>query len=237
MENGGLESLDNGQPPSLSGMNSDNFPVNIQDARMELRTNNFFTANEYRVGKTVESEPDTAGIKTKTFIPRVGFIYEFEFSDNKRKFVKDNPNNFFENIYADSTKTNDSVRYNRITNVLQIKFYEASDRKFTFGKRAYIGNDQLWYNISTSKYYPEKYFNTFVGGGIFRNAGRFWQWQADGKIYLTGYRAGQTEFSGFINKPACASKDRSNRWFPTIFTIISIPIISNGPITSTTSTR
>jgi hypothetical protein len=55
--------------------------------------------------------------------------------------------------------------------------------------------------------YPDHYFNSYVGGGIFRNEGRFWQWEANGKIYLTGYRTGQTELSGFMNLPLRIRRD------------------------------
>ncbi|MDO9615936.1 MAG: putative porin, partial [Bacteroidota bacterium] len=124
---------------------------------------------------------------------------------------KDNAQNFFENAFIDTISTNDSLKYTRLTNIFQIKIYEAPDRKYTFGKRAYIGNDQLWYLFSApGKYYPEKQSNTFVGGGLFRNEGKFWQWEADGRIYLTGYRAGQTELNGFINKPLRIGKDTTS---------------------------
>jgi hypothetical protein len=210
-ENGGVDTLSNGQLPSLSGTLTDNLPVRMDDASNKVRNNNLYTTNEYRIGKTIDSKTDTAGYVSQIFIPRIGFIHELELSDNKRKFIKANPRNFFKNIYSDSLKTNDSVRYSRVTNIFQIKFYEAPDRKYTFGKRAYIGNDQLWYNISTKDgYYPKKYTNTFVGGGIFRNDGKFWQWEAVGRIYITGYRRGQTELNGFVNKPLRIGRDTTS---------------------------
>jgi hypothetical protein len=210
-ENGGLDTLSNGQLPSLIGTLTNNFPVRIDDAANQMRNNNFYSVNEYRVGKTTESEPDTAGFVTETFIPRVGFIYEFELTDNKRKFTKENAKTFFENNYSNSNSTNDSVKYTRLTNIFQIKFYEAPDRKYTFGKRIYIGNDQLRYKMSTSvNHYPKQYFNTYVGGGIFRNEGKFWQWEATGRIYLTGYRTGQTEINGFLNKPLRIRRDTTS---------------------------
>lgn len=206
-ENGGLES---GQA-LISATKTENFSVKLDDATSSLLNNNLFTVNEYRVGKTVEST-DTASAAAEIFIPRVGFIHELEVSGNKRKFMETNAKgSFFNNIYADSLTTNDSVKYSRITNIFQIKFYEAPDRKYTFGKRAYIGNDQLWYHFSTPLgYYPQKQSNTFVGGGIFRNEGKFWQFEADGRIYLTGYRTGQTELNGFINKPLRIRKDTTS---------------------------
>lgn len=209
-ENGGLiDTLANGQAQPFDGTEkTEDFPVQMVDATNRLRNNNFFTINEYRLGKTIEA--DSTENSVEVFIPRVGFIHEFEFSGNSRKFTKLDPTNFFKNALND-TLTNDSTKYNRLTNIFQIKFYEAPDRKYTFGKRAYIGNDQLWYNFSAPNgYYPKKQSNTFVGGGIFRNEGRFWQWEADGKIYLTGYRSGQTELNGYLNKPLKIGRDTTS---------------------------
>ncbi len=206
-ENGGLDARQQLDP----GTKTQDFPVQLTDATNYLQNNTLFSTNEYRVGKSV-ANPDTSRFATDLFIPRVGFIHEFEISGNKRKFVKTAAaSSFFKNIYADSLKTNDSLRYTRMTNIFQIKFYEAPDRKYTFGKRAYIGNDQLWYNFSTPLgYYPKKQSNTFVGGGIFRNEGKFWQWAADGRIYITGYRVGQTEMNGYINKPLKIGRDTTS---------------------------
>jgi len=203
-ENGGI---DPNQPFSIT--KTEDLTTQMDDAAFKVQNNNIYTVNEYRLGKSIEA--DSANHVAKGFIPRVGFIYEFEVSGNKRKFTKVNPKNFFSNIYSDSLQTNDSTKYTRLTNIFQIKFYEAPDRKYTFGKRAYFGNDQLWYSFSKATgYYPTKQSNTFVGGGIFRNEGRFWQWEADGRIYLTGYRTGQTELSGYLNKPLKIGRDTTS---------------------------
>lgn len=204
-ENGGI---DPDQP--LDGpKTTDEFTTQItDDATNKLQNNTLFTVNEYRLGKTVEADSINP---VEKFIPRVGFIHQFEFSGNKRDFDKTNPKTFFKNIFDNDTLTRDSTKYSRLTNIFQIKFYEAPDRKYTFGKRAYIGNDQLWYAFSKARgYFPAKLSNTFVGGGIFRNEGRFWQWQADGRIYITGYRLGQTELNGFINKPLKIGRDTTS---------------------------
>ncbi|MFY9154081.1 MAG: putative porin [Prolixibacteraceae bacterium] len=209
-ENGGLDNVG-----SLGDeAKTQNFIFKMDNPSVnKIQNNNIYTINEYRVGKTIEA--DTAENKVKTFIPRVGFIHEFELSDNLRKFTKDNPNNFFEHAYFNSSFTSDSLKYTRITNIFQIKFYEAPDRKYTFGKRVYIGSDLLRYHMRTMSYIipikdpsnPEKYTNTFLGGGLFRKEGKFWQWEADGRIYLAGYRAGQTELNGYLNKPVRIGKD------------------------------
>jgi hypothetical protein len=204
-ENGGLEAnqtITDSEP-------TENYSVRMDDAVNKVQNNNIYTVNEYRLGKTIEAD-SAANIK-ESFIPRVGFMHEFELSNNKRGFTKTDPKDFFKNRYDNDTLTHDSTRYTRVTNIFQIKFYEAPDRKYTFGKRAYIGNDQLWYNFSSSTgYYPAKQSNTFIGGGIFRNQGKFWQWEANGRLYLTGYRSGQTELNGFINKPLKIGRDTTS---------------------------
>lgn len=213
-ENGGLDA-----DQSFANYETDELTTRItDDAINKISNNNLFTINEYRVGKTIESEPDTAGLVTETFIPRVGFIYEFELSDNKRKFTKEHATDFFNHYNVNGVTTNDSVKYTRLTNIFQIKFYEAPDRKFTFGKRVLIGHDNLWYHSSTDwqgmaiRYMntPTKFTNTFIGGGIFRDKGKFWQWEAEGRLYFEGYKSGQTELNGFINKPMRIGKDTTS---------------------------
>lgn len=215
-ENGGLEAnqtLD-------SQIKTANYTTTFSDDVVnKLFNNNAYTINEYRVGKTLESEPDSAGEVVQTFIPRVGFIYELELSDNKRMFSKENASdNFFKNIYINTVNTLDSVKYTRLSNLFQIKFYEAPDRKYTFGKRAYLGYDRMWFHSSSLWYHmavrkidtPSEFSNTFVGGSIYRNEGKFWQWAAEGRLYFAGYRAGQTELTGFVNKPLRIGKDTTS---------------------------
>lgn len=203
-ENGGV---DDGQ--NLNEANkSEQIGVRMDDAFNQLKNNNFYMVNEYRLGKTIVN--DTSDVDTIDFIPRIGFMYEIEVSSNNKTFDKTNPANFFKNIFSDSTITADVVKYTRISNIFQIKIHEAPDRKYTFGKRAYIGFDQLWYNMSTESYYPKKNSDTYVGGSVFRNEGRFWQWKAEGRIYLTGYKSGQTELDGFVNKPIKIGKDTAS---------------------------
>lgn len=205
-ENGGIV-LDPGV--SLGDNNTEDVIVRLEGTQNRIQNNNFMTTNEYRLGKTIEA--DSAEYIVEAFIPRVGFIHSLEYSGNKRRLNAEmRDSSFFENTFVDTLEV-DSTLYTRLTNIFQIKFYEAPDRKYTFGKRAYIGNDQLWYKFSTpEKYFPKKQTNTFVGGGIFRNEGKFWQWEADGRIYLTGYRAGQTELYGSVNKPLRIGSDTTS---------------------------
>lgn len=239
-EDGGVEA---GQD-----LNADELNLNLSDARAEITNNTVHFANEYRIGKYIE-EKDTTDEEyvIEKFIPRTGFIYDVEISGNKRGFFKDDvTDGFFENTYLNEKETADETQYTRLTNVFQIKFYEAPDRKYTFGKRIYIGNDQLWYRfpemdnssteyvfnlpqyfaMETGKYifqgykwniapstqysFKRRQNNSFLGGAIYRAEGKFWQWNASGKMYFGGYRSGQTELEGYINKPLIIGADTTS---------------------------
>ncbi|WP_299582828.1 putative porin [uncultured Sunxiuqinia sp.] len=192
---------------------TDIYIVNLDQAKSSLRNNNFYWNTEYRLGKTVEVE-DSLGNIMDEFIPRTGFFYQVEYSGNQKTYNdedEDSNRNFYRYTYIDSTRTGDTIRYNRLTNTFQLKFYEAPDRKYTFTKRAYIGHDLIRIKMPVDTIQQlYKHSNTFVGGGISRDEGTFWKWGAQGKFYLTGYRSGQTELNAFIYKPMRIGKDTTS---------------------------
>jgi len=190
---------------------TDVYVVNLQSASYKLKNTTLYWNNEYRIGKTIEEE-DSTGNVIKTFIPRTGFFYQIEFSGNGRTYKDEQANlDFYRNTFIDSTATNDTVAYNRFTNLFQLKFYEAPDRKFTFSKRAFIGHDFIRIKMPVDTIIGKyKYSNLFVGGGISHEVGKFWKWGAQGKFYVSGYRWGQTELSAFIYKPMRIGKDTTS---------------------------
>lgn len=222
-ENGGLTSdslLENGQDPRY-------WNVNLNSSKTSLKTNYYFANVEYRFGKFI----DTGETKEQQFMPIMGFLYSFEMNTNKHEFLdeEDEDNDFFQNTYYPDSYTKDSVRFNDITNIFQLKQYENTNKKYSFGKRAFIGfeidrgsmpgnvvEDPAQMDFPTWIFGPApdgwqedslvlrtdiRYTNTFIGGGIFRETGKFWKWNFSGKFYTTGRNAGQTELSGLIYKP------------------------------------
>ncbi|MGQ8338421.1 putative porin [Sunxiuqinia sp. A32] len=188
---------------------TETYLVKLLNARSSIRNRAIFWNNEYRLGKTIEVV-DEDGNVTEKFIPRTGVMHQFEYSGNQRSYIDEDPNlDYYPAIFLDSIATADTVIYNRLTSVFQLKFYEAPDRKYTFSKRAFIGHDRIRITmpLNDSTLVKEKYSNTFVGGGIGREEGKFWQWGGEGKLYLTGYRSGQTELSAFIMKPLQIGND------------------------------
>ncbi len=208
-ENGGLES---GQDLN-EYQETETYLVNLTDAISEVRNNTIFFSNEYRLGKT-ETRQNAKGEDYDKFRPITGFIHQIEYSTNKRIYDDGEPNSdFYPTAYINADETHDTVSYNRLTNTFQLKFYEAPERKYTFSKRAFIGYDAIVTKMPGSSSYDqvkENYHNLFAGGAISRTEGTFWKWNAQGKIYLTGFLSGQTELSAYIYKPLIIGKDTTS---------------------------
>jgi hypothetical protein len=187
--------------------------VNLSDAYSKLQNNTVSFTNEYKVGKMEEATTEK-GQKYKFFRPITGFIHQIEYSGNKRIYSDVNaPEDFYDNTYYDADSTQDTIAYNRLTNVFQLKFYEAPGRKFTFSKRAFIAHDAISIKMPGIESYvleKENRSNVYVGGAISRTEGEFWKWNAEGKIYLTGFRSGQTELNAYIYKPLKIGKDTTS---------------------------
>jgi len=199
-ENGGLKA------DSLlkDGRNSELLDVNLSSSHSKFKNSYIFADGEYRFGKDVKTEKQDSFI----FKPIVGVLYSFEYQQNLQEFFdeEDTTNTFFKNTYYGNSYIKDSVRFRKISNIIQLKQYENAERKTSFGKRAFIG--QEFVKASSPGPIPEvynrltkKYSNVYVGGGIFRQTGNFWTWNFEGKFYLIGRNIGQTEFSGIISKP------------------------------------
>ncbi|MDR2909900.1 MAG: putative porin [Bacteroidales bacterium] len=193
---------------------SEYFNVNLRNTKSKLSNSYFFTTGEYRLGRFVDIEQDklpdeldeTQENVAQIFKPVIGFIYSFQYQKHYKEFVEDEDatNTFFENTYFPDGYIKDSIRFNKVSNVFQIKQYEDSTRKASFSKRIFAG--QEFVNIEAPGAFgysmnQKRFSNIYVGGGIFRQSGDFWTWNAEGKFYLIGRNMGQTELSGVISKP------------------------------------
>jgi len=156
------------------------------------------------------------------FRPIFGILVNSQYERHKQIFTDEEEagNTFFENTYYGDDYISDSIRFYKVSNVLQLKQYENAERKTSFGKRAYLGIDfiktitpgmdsTLFAGQDTTRYESNvnNYSNLYAGAGIYRESGKFWTWNFDGKIYLIGQRAGQTELAGIISKPFQVFKD------------------------------
>jgi len=239
-ENGGLLFPSDIENPDLK---PENLPVWFNGTTAETKNSFGVIAHQYKFGKWIKQQ-DSTEIFQK-FITRFALMHTLEYSNNSRYFEEVEPNPsfdftdgrgkvyFYGNDHVPFIKgttgtttlpsTQDRSGQTRVTNMFYIKAVEATDRKFTFGKQAYIGNDliSVYYPREQLIYTPgqmmpplgltqsDKLTNTFVGGSIFRTTGKFWNWSTMGRYYIQGYRFGDFELSGQIDKPIRTSRDTS----------------------------
>jgi len=239
-ENGGLIFPDDIENPDLK---PEKLPVWFDGVSAETKNSFGVIAHQYKFGKWIKQQ-DSTEIFQK-FITRFALMHTVEFSDNSRYFQEVEPNPSFEftdgrglvyfygadnipNIKGTTgtailPSTQDKSGIKRVTNMFYLKAVEATDRKYTFGKQAYIGNDliNVYYPRERLIYTPglmmpplgltqsDKLTNTFVGGSIFRTEGKFWNWSANGRYYIQGYRFADFDLSGQIEKPIRTSRDTS----------------------------
>ncbi len=213
-ENGGLEAGED----LLDEPDTEFLNVNLSSVRSEFGNMYFYTTGEYQFGRYVEL-PDSVvlveeeGEDEEVTVPQVfkpfaGIIYSFQYQNHTWEYFdqEDTTNTFFDHTYYGPGYEKDSVRFAKVSNVLQLKQYENPDRKTSFGKRAFIGQEYVRMTLpgpDSGIFNPQlrRYSNIYAGGGIFRQTGSFWRWNFDGRIFLLGRNVGQTELSGVITKP------------------------------------
>ncbi len=239
-ENGGLLYPTDIENPDLK---PENLPVWLSGANAETKNSFGVIAHQYKLGKWIKvKEKDE---EFQKFITRVALMHTLEFSDNSRYFHEIDPNPYYDftdtrgNVYFYGNEhlpyilsskgssalpsTQDKTGMKRVTNMFYLKAVEAPDRKYTFGKQAYIGNDLINYYFPREKlvYTPglmraplgltqsKNLTNTFVGGSIFSTTSKFWNWNATGRYYIQGYRFADFDLNGRIEKPIRTSRDTS----------------------------
>jgi len=206
-ENGGLTN----EEDIFNGAETELLNVNLSASKSLFKSTYYFVNGEYRFGKMIKTETDSV---PTLFRPIFGIVFNSQYERHRQEFIdeEDAGNTFFENTYFGEDYTKDSIRFNRLSNVVQLKQYENSQRKYSFGKRAYIGFDldkTLSPGADTTVITSDvnNYTNVYAGGGIFRETGSFWNWKFDGKIVFAGAKAGETELRGLITKPFRVAND------------------------------
>lgn len=204
-ENGGLTD----DALLFNGADSELLNTNLNASKSGFKGTYYFASGEYRIGKFT-----SAGEDSSVFRPVLGIMLRSQYERHIQEFVneEEDGNTFFQNTYYGSNYIKDSIRFNKLNNVLQLKQYENPERKTSFGTRAFLGIDFIntlspGPDTVVFKSVSNSYSNLYAGGGIFREKGRFWTWNFDGRIYFIGKKAGQTELAGIISKPFTVLRD------------------------------
>ncbi len=238
-ENGGLPNPADIENPDIK---PENITVWLTDVK-SVNTNTFVTlTHQYKLGIWKEMR-DKKEI-FQQFIPRVALTHVFDFQKSSRVFTEADPNPSYtdengtlyfygkdhvpyinsETGSSTAPATIDNSGQTVVSNRFVLKFMEAPDRKYTFGKQVFISNDMVNVSFPQQELVTDSlglqhaplglvqthnYSNTYIGGSAYRTNGRFWSWTVAGKSYIQGRNALDYELSGAIEKPIRAHKDTS----------------------------
>lgn len=191
-----------------------NFLVNLlKVVENSSKSVSIFTSQEYLMGQipflerkivTDSTLNDSLNVfvPEEKFTPKYSIQYSAEFENHKR-FVDESvvDERFFANTFIDNESYTDSSSFTRFSQILQVKAFESENRKFTFGKRAFIENEI----VSARHPLPGgqrsyNYSNIYVGGELYRRNSSFVNWNATARFAMLGRNIGDALVKGTAEK-------------------------------------
>lgn len=219
-ENGGIQ---NDSLFTETDYDERTYPVNMSDANSTsfLRDMNAQVTSRFRFGKdsVYQDTTSTTGFsRLRDRTSKTGsLIHTIEYEHSKRRY-KDytaamTPG-FYDHFFIDPYGSYDSTFQRSLINTLQIMLDENPNRKNDFGARAFVSHEWITYVFNQipdtivkgsndtiiDLFNDRQYNNIFTGASLVHTVGQGWNWIFTGKIWLSGYRAGDIILSGEIDK-------------------------------------
>jgi len=178
-------------------MDSENVPVNLNDAKNEIRGMQIFASNSYGIVQGAQ--------KGKAGEPYLELRHTLKYDRFSRVFYDDptthtNDVQYFDNYFISKTTTNDSSYYRNLTNELTLSgnFLSGLNRAMKLYVKSGIELERYYYWKPTfflNKLSDIDYTNLYTGAGLFtRYKGIDLSIYA--KSYVSGRRSGDVLFDG-----------------------------------------
>lgn len=216
-ENGGIINDED-----LGNNESIDIPVNlgtINSAASSLKNTVFLLSHGVSLGGIQKDTLQTSDSTTKKVNESDGlglqgkFSHVMLFQKDARKYSDDDPTTgFYNNIYADSTQTLDSLYARTFKNTLIFDFKSSPDRKFSFGGGIAVSIELNKYSDllpGDTIYNNDNYSNKSLSGYLFNDLGEKFNWRVKVKNYYSGYYAGDFLIDGSITKSFSTKKGLS----------------------------
>ena len=208
-ENGGIANMSD-----LANTNQSTLDIltnlgTLNNAISKVKNRNVLLVQRYTIGSAPGVKKDSTSREKPGFLGLSGtFSHIFIYEKNIRRYRDENPvSGFYDSIFMDSHLTYDSIYSRSIKNTIRFDFTTDETRKFRLGGGVGIRNELLtFYHIIPVPYFlqpetPEWHKNNNVLiGKLYNNIGNNFLWLATGELFLTGYRAGDFNLKGEINK-------------------------------------
>jgi len=206
-ENGGIAD----PTEDLSQYETRDIPVNLGSlnvAESILKNQNILLVQRYTIGNRPASEDSTIQTR-KGFLGLSGtFSHILTWENDKRTYSDIGTEyGFYNSIYIDSSATFDSLYSRELKNTIRFDFATDESRKFRLGGGVGLRNELFRYSqiipthdISFADTARWNRINNAIIGRLFNNIGGKFSWNANGELFLTGYRAGDFTLKGEIVK-------------------------------------
>ena len=219
-----LNSFDNGGLKDVSqlssSLNAEDLPVRL-NAMTGYRYLSGFLHNQYAITMdreyhdSIEVVEEGRRVKRDTikveYIPLMTFSHLFETNNSNRRYIEQIADQgFYDNIYCDSTQTNDTTDVLTIRNTVAVTFCEAYNTKLKFGATVFAMNECQRFMRDSVPYdsiYDYKWTNnTFVGGAIHKHSGANVHYTVEGQVCVLGYKIGEFDVNGRLETKFQAGK-------------------------------
>ncbi len=206
-ENGGMSSDDT---DTLEGTEAGDVPVNlsgINNAVNALKNRNLLFVQKYHLGREEVNGTDSLVVKKSALIKgTISHILEAEV--NRKSYSDASPGaGFYDTIFISDTETFDSLSYLNIKNTLRFDFSANDAGKFRLGGGAGIRYEHHKYGQIVPTFddgladtLSWRHNNVALLGKLYNDIGDNFRWEANGELYLTGYRSGDFAINGAITK-------------------------------------
>lgn len=162
------------------------------------------------------------------YIPVITFQHSFEINQAVKRYREQKASqDFFEHNYFNTSTTSDSAAVLNIRNVLSVTFEEEFNKWLHFGAQVYAINEcqrVAYSRTDTSTLFLEPFNqdlstlmssamhlqgdtvmtgkwmnNTWVGGALYKNRGKWVRYGFDGSVCVVGYKLGEFQVNGHVN--------------------------------------
>lgn len=187
-----------------------NIPVRLQDSKTKFKGNTFYTVQSYGITLSKEDSMDFSIADKSTIF--VGHAFEYtryhrEYTDTKAGSTTELNGDFYDNWYLDPNATYDSICETLIDNRVFMQFQPYSRDGiiglidagvgYAFHKFYRFDLDQYLYNTK-----GENKNSLYLYGALRGSYKKYFDWSADARYYMLGYRNQDFSVNGKIDLKA-----------------------------------
>ena len=197
-----------------------NLVKDLNKSKSILKNKNILLVQRFTPGKnsgTTGETTDVSGEEGKSGFNGT-FTHILSWENNKRNYIDNSPNSgFYDSVYFNNNLTNDSLYSRILKNTVRFDFRSGRSGKFQLGAGIGLKNEVEVFSqiIPTHDSLLTDTVNwnknsTAIVGKIFNNIGKTFNWSVSGDLYFSGYREGDFNLNGEINKSFNLSQSLSS---------------------------